>query len=275
MEETTPEITLKDWQTVERKVKEELSRRQGDQVRKDHETIWKEVDRMVSMKPMDVKGRTPEDWHSAIELGDLPRASEIISADVLRLVFPNARSTFEAHVELPPELDPETGQSIPIPEKKQEAADGICRALMSQQHRDFGFRYRLALSVKEALHHGSFVAEIRGEDITLIDNQGAIENKHAPVWVPHSMWNCWPDPSPSVLGTNMFYTGSMIIREFIPLSTLQKLVSNGVEQGWMPYQLKKIARRQNKNKDVETQDIELIKFSGDLVIDRKQGEEDR
>jgi hypothetical protein len=65
----------------------------------------------------------------------------------------------------------------------------------------------------------------------------------------------------------------MIIREFMPLYSLQKLANAGVEQGWMPSQLKKITRRQNKNKDVETQDVELIKFFGDLVIDRKQGED--
>jgi hypothetical protein len=266
-------ITIRDWQQVERKVKEEYERRKGDNFRRDHERIWREVDRMVAMQPMTVAGRKPDDWHSAVELGELARASEIITADALRLIFPNARANFEAHVELPPTLDPNTGQAVQANTRQQEFADGLCRALMVQQHMDFGFKARVGLSVKEALHHGSFVAEIRGEDITLFHDNGGIQTVHAPVWVPHSMWNCYPDPSPSVLGTNMFYTGSMIIKEFMPLHVLKNVAMRGLEGGWMPAQLKKIKRRQNRNKDVDTQDIELIKFYGDLVIDRKDGDD--
>ena len=264
-------ISDKDWDKVAEHVKNELQKRKTDQFRKWHEAVWKEVDRQVSMKPMqsfDSSGNAVKnDWHNTIELGELARASEIITADVRRLIFPTTRSWFEAHVELPPEIDPTTGQNN-YDQKAQEFEDGKLRALMAQQHADFGFKARMELSVKEALHHGSFVAEARQESMMLIQGAG-IKNVAAPVWVPHSMWNCYPDPSPSVVGTNMFYNGSMIIEEFIPLHQL-KLAANG--EGWMPAQIQKIPKQENKNKDVNTKDVRLTKFYGDISISRGDGD---
>lgn len=264
------EITEKDWKQVEGKIKQELDRRMADKFRKQHERVWKEVDRQVSMEPVElVMNQNKNDWHSAIELGELAKASEIINADVLRVIFPNVRTWMEAHVELPPQLDPNTGQNIAPGQKEQIFADGVLRALLTQQHVDFGFKARFSLSIKEALHHGSFVAEVRGEDAVKYTQDGGISSAHAPVWVPHSMWNCYPDPSPAVIGANMFYTGSMIIREFMPLYKLKEVAEGGIDQGWMPSQLKRIKKQQNKNKDVETDDVELIKYYGDCVIDKK------
>ena len=266
-----PTVTEKDWKQVEGKIKQELDKRANDQFRKQHERIWKEVDRQVSMQPSAVvrKDGGKQDWHSAIELGELAKASEIITADVMRVVFPNVRTWFESHVEIPAQLNPETGENIAPSQKDQIMVDGMLRALMTQQHIDFGFKARFGLSVKEALHHGSFVAEARGEDAVMYSETGGVSSAHAPVWVPHSMWNCYPDPSPAVIGANMFYSGSMIIKEFMPLYKLRKIAEDGIEQGWMPSQIKKIQKRNNKNKDVETEDVELVKYYGDCVIDKK------
>lgn len=264
-------ISDKDWEKVAEYVKNELQKRKTDQFRKWHEAVWKEVDRQVSMKPMesfDSSGNAVKnDWHNTIELGELARASEIITADVRRLIFPTTRAWFEAHVELPPAMSPETGQNQ-HDQKAQEFEDGKLRAMMAQQHADFGFKARMELSVKEALHHGSFVAEARQESMMLVQGAG-IKNVAAPVWVPHSMWNCYPDPSPSVIGTNMFYSGSMIIEEFIPLHQL-KLAANG--SGWMPAQLQKIPKQENKNKDVTTKDVRLTRYFGDIAINRGDGD---
>lgn len=265
-------ISEKDWQQVEDYVKRELSRRETDSFRKLHETIWKEVDRQVYMKAPEVTNKDKNDWHSAVELGELAKASETITADVMRLIFPVTRTWFEPHVELPPVYDPRSGQNVAPTQKEQIFQDGVLRALMAQQHLDFGLKARLALSVKECLHHGSFVAEARQESALLVHNGGGIQNMSAPVWVPHSMWNCYPDPSPSVLGANMLYTGSMIIKEYMPRKNLTDLAVKGAPVGWMPANLKKIPKRRNKNKDVETEDVELVKYIGDLVIERSDGE---
>jgi hypothetical protein len=87
---------------------------------------------------------------------------------------------------------------------------------MSQQHADFGLKDRVELSIKEALHHGGFVAEIDWDTQEFVHEAVKVKSKSAPVWKPHSMWNCYPDPSPSVIGTNLFYDGSMFIESYVP-----------------------------------------------------------
>jgi hypothetical protein len=265
-------INNNDWVKVESYIKKELAKREADPFRKVHEMIWKEVDRQVYMKSPEKIQNDPKqknDWHSAIELGELSEASETATGDVLRLAFPNTRAWFESHVELQPELDPSTGQNIAPQQEEQIFADGSLRALMTQQHADFGFMERVELSTKEALHHGGFVVEARNESAMLVHDGSGIQSLSAPVWVPHSMWNCYPDPSPSILGTNMLYMGSMIIKEYTPLYKLKDMAQS--EDGWMGSQIDKVPKKRTKVKDVETDDVELVKYFGDLVINRTEG----
>ena len=267
-------IAEKDWKLVEEKVKKELAKRETDSFRKIHEKIWREVDRQVYMKNPKKVHNDPKnavDWHSAIELGELAKASEITTADAVRLIFPTARAWLEAHVELPPQLDQQTGKNIAPLQKDQVFIDGVVRAFMAQQHLDFGFKSRLSLSIKEALHHGSFVAEVRSESAMFVHKGSGIQSLSAPVWVPHSMWNCYPDPSPSVLSSNMLYTGSMIIKDYIPRYKLKEAM-NSSEEGWMAAQFDKIPKKNSKNKDNDVEDVELVKYFGDCVIPRDNGD---
>ena len=247
-------ITIKDWEKVAEFVKTTLKTRENGLFRTKHERVWAEVDRQVAMEPMQATkkdGKDKSDWHNVIELGELARASEIITADAMRLLFPNNRAWFEAH------SDVEQEQNRPF--------DKALRAFMTQQHTDFGFKERINLSVHEALHHGGFVVEVDEETALKVYGGTGIQSMKAPVWKPHSMWNCYPDPSPSTLGTNTFYNGSMIIKDYMPLYLLKE--QNG--DGWMRSQIPKVKKKQNKNKDVETQDIELVKYFGDITIPRQ------
>jgi len=250
-------ITQKDWDKVADFVTQTLKSRETDSFRKDHERVWKEVDRQVAMKPMQAIRKDKKDdgdWHNVIELGELARASEIITADAMRLLFPNNRSWFEGHSD--------------VEQEQNRPQDKALRAFMAQQHADFGFKERLNLSVHEALHHGGFVVEAVEETALKIHGGTGVQSLKAPVWKPHSMWNCYPDPSPSTLGTNTFYNGSMIIKEYMPLYLLKEVKGDG----WMLSQIPKIKKKQNKNKDVETQDIELVKYFGDVSIRRQDGD---
>lgn len=250
-------ITPKDWEKVAEFVKTTLKQRETESFRKKHEIVWKEVDRQVYMEPLKAvkkDGRDKGDWHNAVELGELARASEIITADAMRLLFPNNRAWFEAH------SDVEQEQNRPI--------DKSLRAFMAQQHNDFGFKERLNLSIHEALHHGGFVVEVEEETALKVHRGTGVESIKAPVWKPHSMWNCYPDPSPSTLGTNTFYNGSMIIKDYMPLYLLKEQKG----EGWMQSQFQKVKKRKNKNKDVETQDIELVKYFGDITIPRQDAD---
>lgn len=253
-------ILSKDWNSIASYIKNELKHRENSKFRKRAEVIWKEVDRQVSMESMNRSAKDPNkqgDWRSALELGELSRASEVLSADIRRLVFPQNRQWFEAHSELPQQIDPQTGEPVKN-EVLQTRIDGGLRALMAQQNLDFGLKARTDLSVKEALHHGGYVAEVRMENLLRVHDGMKVEPIRAPVWVPHSMWNCYPDPSASIIGTNMFYNGSMIIKSYKPFHAVKK------EKGWM--NVKKI---QEPGKD---KDLELITYFGDLVMPRQDGD---
>lgn len=262
-------ISAADWDKVEAYVNEVYQDRKNSQYRKDHENIWKEVDRQIRMKPMqrlDSSGKAIQnDWRSALELGELAKASEIITSDVMRITFPRDQDYFQPHVELRWPTDPKTGQPV-FDEKKQGTEDGLLRNLMAQQQKDFGFKGRFRLSVKEALHHGSFVAEIRFEEQLLVREGSKIRSVGAPVWVPYSMWDSYPDPSPAVIGTNMFYTGTMALIETVQYSKLSEYAKG---DGWMPDRLAKV----EKSKSGNGKTVEIIKLKGEICIERQRGDD--
>ena len=227
-----------------------LTDRKGSDERKKHERIWKEVDRQVSMEPLERFARDNKkqgDWRSAVELGELSRASEIVTADVRRITFPQNRSWFDPHIQMGTD-----------DAKEQHRADGRLRACMTQQQIDFGFKARIDLSVKEALHHGSYVVTPEWERSVQVSDGSGVAVVSAPVWKPHSMWNCYPDPA--VGANSTFYQGSMIIKQFKKLHEVKRMVS---EDDRYPYfNLNKI--ESTKKDDM----VELTYFYGDLVVPR-------
>lgn len=271
-ETKTRKIGKRDWDKVETFVTAIYDERKDSTFRKEHEEKWAEIDRQIAMNPMrrlsESGQELPKSWHNVIELGELSKASEIITSDVMRIVFPADKTWFQPHVQLNWPVNPETGKPD-VKTEKQKVADGLMRSMMSQQHQDFGLKARFRLSVKEALHHGSFCAEVRFESELMAKEGGKVKLVGAPVWVPYSMWNTYPDPSPSVVGTNMFYTGSMVLVDYMPLAKLKRMAKGG---GWMGDRLDKIEKEEHQIKSGKTDDIELVKYYGDISIDRSDGD---
>lgn len=265
-------IKKADWDKVEGYIKKVYKERKDADFRAKHEGVWKEVDRQIAMETMQRvdeagKPRKP-DWHNVLELGELSKASEVITSDVMRITFPNDRAWYQPHVKVDWPTNPQNGQAKSDP-TKQKIIDGVLRSMMSQQHSDFGLKARVRLSMKEALHHGSFVAEARFTREMMVKDGGKVKIVGAPVWQPYSMWNAYPDPSPSVIGTNMFYTGSMILIEFMPLWKFKQMAKG---DGWMTDRLSKIEAEEHTNKNVKNKDVELLKFIGDISIERGDGD---
>lgn len=255
----TRRVNKKDWEFVQTWVSQELDKRKKSQYRKRAEEIWREVDRQVSMEPMKatfLSGKQENTWHSAVELGELAKTSEIYSADFKRITFP--RKWFEAHSEIE-----EEGQDA------QDFTDGSLRALMAQQHKDFGFKKRVGLTGKEAFHHGCYGVEVLWSNALRFPKGTGVASASAPIWVPHSMWNTFPDPSPSVSHGGLFYDGSMIFRSYMPRQNVKAMAKGGTKDGWM--NIGKIPKRTNKNKDENTEDVELLTYYGDIDIPRKDG----
>jgi hypothetical protein len=259
-------ITKKDLETLAGYINEEKSRREKNEYRKQHEAIWTEVDRQIQMKAESSKFNSndpQEQWESSIELGSLADASEIIADDVMRIAFPSDRDWFKPHVNLSDRLsiDPETGdREFDI--TRQKTVDGVYKSLLSQQHSDFGLKARVKLSVKEALHHGSFVAVAKWASQKMFYGGGRSKEIGAPIWRPYSMWQCFPDDSPEVIGTNITYDGSMIIQEEVPISTIlnSKAFINR----------DKIKEQNDKEKKNH---VKILTWYGDVYIKRSSGDD--
>ena len=263
MDTVKKRITKKDWDSVQQYILDELNAREMSKARKRQSNIWKEVDRQVYMQGVSRTGKDKNaspDWRNALELGELSRASEVIAADVRRLTFPTTRSWFDPHSEIPQEEE--------INVDLQTRIDGRQRAFMAQQHMDFGFKSRIDLSVKEALHHGSYVATVEWESATQVTGGDNVGTVSSPVWKPHSMWNSYPDPSTG--GNNTFYQGSMIIKSYKPAYQVKKMKSPDPKYPF--FNINKIEKKTNKREQADdTDDVELITFYGDLVIPRSAG----
>ena len=186
MEVKNRRITKKDFDKIAEFVTTEIGNRKGRDTRKNMEKIWKSIDKQIAMEAPEsiVHSGDKNDWHSAIQLGAIADAQEIIAADIMRQAFPIDRKWFQSHVDVEGELQ-EDGSEYVDPDV-QRATDGSLRAMMAQQHGDFGFKDRVKLSVKESLIHGGFVAEVQWQTMTRY-GKGKKEIISAPVWTPHSV----------------------------------------------------------------------------------------
>ncbi|MHA2066709.1 MAG: hypothetical protein ACXABY_20245 [Candidatus Thorarchaeota archaeon] len=259
-------VSDKDHQTIAKHIQNEMKSRESSEARKKHERVWKILDDIIAMVPPNTaprSGNPDEDYHAAIQMGALADALEIISADVLRFAFPVDHKWFVSHVELPSVLN-EDGTAEFDP-KRQRIADGVYRSLLSQQHSDFSLRDRVKASIKEGLSHGSIVVEVDSTSDRVYSKKGSEQKLTAPTWVPHSIWNCFPDPSPSAcMGVNG-YKGSMIIRSFMKPADFKAV----------PHYFHKDdvkMTQKSKDKDAVLDDVELITWYGDLYIPRSDGD---
>lgn len=242
-------INKKDFDSIAEQVVAEFEYRKESPFRKEHEARWRETDRQKKIEPPDAierSGNTDEDWHNAVELGLTSAAIEIGSADIMRIEFPNNRKWF----------DPHTGGD----QESQKERDDKVRAFMSQQHIDFGLKPRFELSVKESLSHGSFVAFCEPKRLTQVETGGKIFQLTAPVWKPHSMWHSYPDPSPEVMGTNLFYDGSMLVERYMKLQDMKNLGLN----------LKDLEEEEHKIGGVTFKGIHVLIWKGPISIDRSR-----
>lgn len=248
-------ITEKDKKFVATFINDELKSRKANKYRQKHEKIWKEVDRQVYMESMQRIARDPnkQSWRSAIELGELSRASEILTADIRNITFPQNRTWFDPHARVEGQMDP-TGNVVVDPQLRKRT-NGQLRACMAQQHLDFGLKARVDLSIKESLHHGGYVVEVKWDSLLKVAGD-KVQGISAPTWVPHSMWKCYPENH--FLG-NMFYSGSMIIETEMKYRDFKKITS----PGW--FDIDKISKK-------DDDDVCIIKYYGDVSIPRGDGD---
>ena len=207
------QITSKDRENIAQYIKEELKRRKTSKFRKESEANWERIDRQVAMEPpLVIMQSEVKQKCNQVQPGHLADAVEIDTQDALRLCFPQDRKWFQPHIDLGRKVEP----------RAQRMADGVLRSFMVQQHIDFSLKDRCKLLFSEALKHGSFAGEIRWCTMLLYPQGNRIKTVEAPVIQPFSMWNTYPDPSPELVGTDLFYRGSMIITSKVRKSEVKK-----------------------------------------------------
>ena len=267
-------VMARDHEAIAGYISEEKERREKSKWREHHERRWAEIDRQVAMEPPIVIDQSDtqetDEYGNAIQLGDVSDSSEIFVADTLRLAMPTERKNFIPHVEITQKelkkfgLQPETdqyGEPIPVPPEIQRQVNGLLRNLMVQQQKDFGFRARAKLALKEIYHHGSTVCTVEWDRMPRYHDGTRVDSLKAPTLKVHSMWNCFPDPSPEVSSSEMFYRGSMIIRRMISLRAALE----------MPNWINK-DRLQEQNRDCDLDDhIEIVTYYGDIFLKRHDG----
>ena len=233
----------------------EKKRREDSEWRQKHMLRWAEVDRQIAMEAPEVVQQDEGDWHNAIQLGDLTDASETITADALRMsmgdkYFIPHVLVGEGHV-----------QGEPIDPTQQRSINGVIRNFMVQQQKDFGLRSRIKLGIKEILHHGSVVAVMGTQRMFKFEGGSSPRHLVAPAPTIYSMWNCYPDSSPYVMGTELFYKGSMIIEEWMPLQEALQV------QGW----INKDKLQEAHGKRDLTDHISVLHYYGDIFLKRHDG----
>ena len=124
MEVKNRRITKKDFDKIAEFVTTEIGNRKGRDTRKNMEKIWKSIDKQIAMEAPEsiVHSGDKNDWHSAIQLGAIADAQEIIAADIMRQAFPIDRKWFQSHVDVEGELQ-EDGSEYVDPDV-QRATDG-------------------------------------------------------------------------------------------------------------------------------------------------------
>ncbi len=245
-------VLKRDQDEIASYIQDEWTTRHNCKKREGHKRIWDEVDRQIRMEAptvMNKSGNPAEDWMNAIQLGALANASEVSVSDAKRLAFPIDRRWFTPH----------TLAEGAIERSEQRTADNLLRNLMVQQMKDFGFKGRIKLALKEIYHHGGVVATVEKQCMLHHHNGSRREKLTAPVWITHSMRRSYPDPSPAIQGTEMYYQGSMIIESWMPMSKAKRV------KGWSN---RDKLRESKKFKD----HIHLLTYYGDLTISRQDGD---
>lgn len=197
-------------------------------------------------------------WQSNIEPGLLADALETNSDDVLRIALPSDRRWFSPKVEIPTSVEKAIQGEGPESIKEQRLKSAALACLMSQQHLDTGFRENVKMSIKEAYKHGSFVAEVRFLEFPKWYGDGRQEKLGAAVWVPHSMWNCYPAPTGTVQASSLSYQGSMIVK---------------TKMTWADFMNdKRLINKEKvkKTKADERRPLDVIKFFGDIYLQDKE-----
>ena len=279
-------ISDEDWQLMAAAIIEDL---QGRKTRRANlEKQWDEVDRQVAMKfkahlAANGKPIPGTEWLPQVELPWQALALEMLTADARRLLFPDDRTWFSAHVNLTDKFLEKvdfkgliSGDENDVPSLvNQENADALIEGVLSHHHGLYDFRGVMDRWNAEAFKYGTSVAQARMVRLSPYTNEyrGVEGERRIPVLVPLSIRSTYLDDSV----TQAMHEGIMLaphtIRErWQSLNDLRIAATKGSREptsengGWMPDRLIGI---EPTHKDKES--VRVIEQEGDLILPQMNG----
>lgn len=285
-----------DWRRVAESIAEEAERRKGKRVHR--EKIWKEVDRQVRMEPLplvDANGAplAGSNWMSNLELPLQAQTLEVLTADARRLMFPDDRTEFSAHVAMDDNVleTIETDELIPglsneaqtfreilgtVTKIDQDDLNALIEGVIQHYHSLYDYRGMWDLLHADAFKHGTFAAraKIASHDDFDNDFRGVIpERFDLPALIPRPIRNVYLDDTVhAVMHEGLFVSPSFIENYWQKLDDLKIAAKKGSRDatkenaGWMPQGLKDV-----EPLDIKHGMVELLEYEGDLLVPRSEG----
>lgn len=264
----------------------ELRRRQSR--RGSLEAQWNEIDRQLAMKPdtsfkMMAGGQLDplKAWMPEVELPWQAGALEILVADARRMLLPDSGSWYNAHAFLTDayldRVDLESlvaGDENEVPSLiTQDNADRLVEGWGNHWKAQYPFRDNWDKLNAEAFKYGAFAAvgRVVASRVQGVDRNGDLrsEEQKIPMLVPKSIRNVYlDDRAHRFMGEGIAFAPATIERFFSTLEDMQRAAAKGRRDpqhpngGWMPNMLNGM----EPDKDGY---IEVVKYTGDLVIPRK------
>lgn len=262
-------ISARDRKAVVEMVKDELARRKTR--REDREKRWKEIDRQLAMEPvkrnLDQSGMVipGTEWMPEQELPWQSQAQEILVSDARRLLFPDDRDYFSAHVALTDDylgrMDFEaiiTGDVNEVPSLvNQENADFLLEGIHQHYQSLYDFRGHIDLINGEAFNYGTGLGrgELVFKDKFFNTPDGIVrKTRKIPVLKPVSIRTTYLDDNPQVYGGQMISKAVISERQH-GLADLKR------QGGWQ--NLAQLEADKNGN-------VKLLEYEGDVVVHRSK-----
>lgn len=273
-------ISKRDFKLIAEKIVEEKKRRANLPERVSNEKNWKEIDRQVAMDSgvnVERDGSDEKDWMPALEMPTQAQALEILSADSKRLLFPpgdewysvqsEVSDKYLAKLEGNPILD-SGGQ--PLSQVDGESTDVLVHSVLDYHHSLYNFRAHWNQALIGALKYGTLVARAGLVRLDVFTNEfrGVFpESRMAPVFIPCSIKNVYPDDSPQhILHEGMAIQPATIRVWSQKLEDIRRAAKKGGSAaGWITSEI-------GKETDAKKKDhVDVVEYEGDFFIPRSDG----
>jgi hypothetical protein len=258
--------------------------------RKYREKVWKEIDRQLRMEP-EVKYKKDSNgnriksktWMPEMELPNQSQALEVLSADALRMMFPDSGDWFCAKAladrkflekfrdgsDLIVNDDVDTPSVI-----TQENVDDYVQGWVEHGLRQFDHRRTWDLINTEVFKYGDGVgrARIAKKPSFLPVAQGTADNtRNIPILAPVSIKNVYLDESSySLMADGLVLGPATIFHQIKNVNDIKLAAQKGSKDpkdengGWMPDLVNDLEGDKNDN-------IEYLEYEGDLVVSKSSG----